>query len=138
MTLETLTKEQTQAVDFFEKKLAFEIGPVGLKYAIAGKEPLQIIDLRTKEFFDKGHVPGAVNILFDELESKLPKLSKDKITIVYCYNITCHLAAKAALLLARAGYPVKELVGGWQDWAAHELPIEKGVKASGCSTSSCA
>lgn len=139
MTTETLTKEAAQAVEFFEKKLAFEIGPIGLKYALQANEPITIVDLRTPEFFAKGHVPGAINISYEELEKSQDQLNKNKVTVVYCYNLTCHLAAKAALLLAKKGYPVKELVGGFNEWAEAELPVEgKQAKGHSCSTSSCA
>lgn len=139
MTTETCTKEAQQAVEFFERKLAFEIGPIGVKYALEAGEPLQVIDLRTEELYQTSHVPGALNISYDDLETAAAKLDKDKTTVVYCYNITCHLAAKAALLLAKKGFKVKELVGGFEDYAKANLKVE-GKEAQSCSSSksSCA
>src|SRR5215467_10235395 len=134
MTAQTLTKDATRAVEFFERKLAYESGPIELNYAIKSKEPLQIIDLRTPELFAKGHIPGAINVAIDELEGYLPKLSKDKPTIVYCYNITCHLSTKAALVFAKNNYPVKELFGGWEEWVERELPVEGKAETSSCSS----
>src|SRR5258708_5748921 len=70
----TLTKETTElAAKFFEAKLACETGPVGLNNWIQNNEKVQIIDLRTPELFAKCHVPTAVNVSYDELESHLPK-----------------------------------------------------------------
>lgn len=138
MAVETLTKEAAKAVEFFEQKLAFEIGPIGLKYALEANEPLTVVDLRTPELFAKSHIPGAINLSYEELEKSTDKLSKDKTTVVHCYGITCHLAAKAALLLAKKGYPVKELFGGFDEWAASELPLESKQSKSSCGTSSCA
>lgn len=136
MTAQTLSKEAARAVEHFESKLAFETGPVELSYAIKGNEPPQIIDLRGPEFYEKGHVPGAVNVSIEQLESYLPKLSKEKTTVVYCYNISCHLSTKAALVLAKNGYPVKELFGGWDDWVQRTLPVEGKAETSSCATSS--
>jgi len=135
MAVETITKEAAQAVQYFESKLAFEIGPVGLHYALKNKEPIQIIDLRTPELYAAGHVPGAINLAYEDLEKNFNKLSKDKTIVVYCYDIVCHLATKAALLLAKKGYKVKELYGGWQDWASHELQVEGKTEKSSCSSS---
>lgn len=129
----TLTKESEQAIQHFERKLNFEIGPIGLDRLIKNGEPVQVIDLRTPELYAAGHVPGALNILFENLESSLGKLNKEATTVVYCYDIVCHLATKAALELAKKGYKVKELVGGYEEWASHDLKQEAG-KAS-CSTS---
>jgi rhodanese-related sulfurtransferase len=133
MATETLTKETAEAVKFFESKLAFEIGPYSLQHAIEEKEPIQVIDLRTPELFAKGHVPGALNIQLEELDSQLNKLSKDKTTVVYCYNITCALSAHAALHLAKKGYKVKELFGGFEDYAKANLKQES--QHGSCATS---
>lgn len=124
MAIETISKEATDAVKYFEGKLAFEIGPIGLSFALRDKEPVQIIDLRTPELYEKGHIPGAINILFENLEKNLDKLSKDKTTVVYCYDIVCHLSTKAAILLAKKGYKVKELAGGYEEWTSHDLTVE--------------
>jgi rhodanese-related sulfurtransferase len=121
----TLTREQQLAVEHFERKLEFEIGPYGIKHAADSGERLQIVDLRTPELFAKGHVPGAVNISFEELEAAASRFDKNAPVVLYCYNITCNLAAKAALALAKKGLRVKELVGGYEEYAKAELPIEK-------------
>jgi len=136
MSTETLTKEQTKAIEFFEQKLAFEIGPIALKYALAAKEPITVVDLRTPELFAKSHIAGAINLSYEDLEKSTSALSKDKTTVVHCYGITCALGAKAALLLAKKGYPVKELFGGFDEYAANDLPLEgNSVKAESCGTS---
>jgi rhodanese-related sulfurtransferase len=138
MTIETLSKESALAVEFFETKLKFETTPYGLNQDLEKKEKLQIIDLRKAELFAQGHVPGAMNLDFADLEAFLPKLDKDTATVVYCYDILCRLATRAALVLAKHGYKVKEMVGGWDSWSDHDFVKEKG--ASSCSTgkSSCA
>jgi len=133
MTTETLTKEQAKAIEFFEQKLAFEIGPIALKYALAANEPITVVDLRTPELYAKSHIPGAINLSYEDLEKSTAALSKDKTTVVHCYGITCALSTKAALLLAKKGYPVKELYGNFDEYAAAQLPLEgTEVKAASC------
>lgn len=134
MTTETLSKETAQAIAFFEAKLNLEIGPVGLHYALKNKESMDIVDLRTPELFAKSHIPSAINLAYEELEKNLNKLHKDRTIVVYCYDHVCNLSAKAALLLAKKGYKVKELVGGFDQWSKHELKIE-GEGATSCSSS---
>jgi len=134
MAVETLSKESTLAVQHFEAKLSFESNPYSLKQAMDNKEKLQIIDLRTPELFAQQHIPGAVNVDFADLEKYLPKLDKTTTTVVYCYNLLCHLATKAALFLAKRGYNVKELMGGWDSWTEYDMPKESG-KTQSCSTS---
>ena len=101
--------------DFFAEKLAFTLGPVELKKMLAeGK--VKLIDVRTKEDFDEGHIPEAISIPKSEILEKLIQLSKENVHVVYCYNAQCHLAAAAALVLAKNGYPVMELDGGFKVW----------------------
>jgi rhodanese-related sulfurtransferase len=134
MTVESPTRI-LDAAAYFEAKLAYEIGPIGLKMAIENGENYTIVDLRTPELFAKGHIPGAINLKFEELDKNLDKLSKDKTTVVYCYDIVCHLSSKAALELAKKGYKVKELVGGFDTWAEKDLKVEgtgQTHKSSSC------
>ena len=135
MAVETVSKESALAVEFFEAKLNYETTPYGLKQTLDKKEKVQIIDLRTPELFAQGHIPGAINVAFDDLEKYLPKLDKDTTTVPYCYDLLCRLATRAALFLAKRGYKVQELAGGWDSWSEHDFAKEKGT-ASSCSTSS--
>jgi rhodanese-related sulfurtransferase len=130
----TLSRETLDAVQHFKAKLEFETGPYGVKDHIDKNEPGKIIDLRDPDTFAKGHIPGAVNVQYEDLGKYLSQLKKDETTIVYCYSITCALATRGALYLAEQGYKVKEMVGGYQEWQnagyVHELK-----SASSCSTS---
>lgn len=127
----TLSKETERAIEHFQSKLAFEIGPFEIKER---KEPFQIIDLRTPELYEKGHIPGAIQVNIEDLDARLSSLKKDVTSVVYCYNITCHLATRAALQLAQKGYKVRELVGGWEEYVKYQLPVEGKTEVSSCST----
>lgn len=135
MTTETLSKEAALAVSYFEQKLAFEIGPVELKMGLERGEKYQIIDLRTAEYYGKGHIPGSQNVLLDKLEAHLSALKPEVTTVVYCYDVLCHLSTKAALALAKKGYKVRELSGGWDGWVERKFAVEGEAGKSSCSSS---
>lgn len=42
-----------------------------------------IVDVRTKEEYEEGHVVGAINIPYDEIDEDV-SLDKDKTIMVYC------------------------------------------------------
>ncbi len=114
----------SQARAYFENKMQFTTGPVELNRMIEQKQNILIVDVRAEEDYKKGHIPGAIN--WPETQwSQTTGLKQDQQTIVYCYSHVCHLAAKAAVHLANAGYPVMELDGGWDGWLEHELPTQK-------------
>ncbi len=116
--------DPVKAKAHFEDKMAFTTGPVELNRLIEQKQDIVLIDVRAEEDFREGHIPGAVNLPQERWDS-LQGLSKDKQNVVYCYSLVCHLAAKAAIKFAGAGFPVMELDGGMRSWREHDLPVQR-------------
>jgi len=124
--------QDTQAAaKYFEEELNFTAVPGTVKKVSEGKLDGIIVDLRKKEHFDKGHIPGAINIPFDKYDgfegkqTEFLQLSKNKINYVYCYELLCNLSQKAAQKFASLGYPVKDMKGGFKAWEEHDYPVEK-------------
>ena len=117
--------DPAQAKAYFENKLAFTTGPVELDRWIKSHENnLLVVDVREAEDYEKGHIPGAINLPKSQWEN--PKgLAKDKTNVVYCYTQQCHLAANACARFAGKGFPVMELEGGFEQWKEHELDVEE-------------
>lgn len=75
-----------------------------------------ILDVRTQEEYDEGHIPGAIVISHDEIaeraEGMLP--DKDQLLLVYCRSgRRSKLAAEA---LVELGYTNIKEFGGIIDW----------------------
>ncbi len=105
-----------EAQDYFARELAYTLGPVELQN-MAEKYDITIVDVRRREDYALGHIADALSIPKDELADNLDQLSKEKITIVYCYNEQCHLGARACMILAEYNYPCMLLEGGFKTWA---------------------
>lgn len=76
-----------------------------------------VVDVRTTEEYNVGHIEGARNIdvLKDSFQAEaVAALPKDKTVAVYCRSGKRSL--KAAGILAKAGYHVINLRGGWLEW----------------------
>ena len=121
-----------EAVKFFAHELDFKTNPHGVNAVLDGKvHNVIIVDVRTAKDYAAGHIPGAINIPcdehdhFDGHESEFKGLQKDKYAYVYCYALLCNLGQKAAKKFASLGYPVKEIVGGWDEWKKGGNRIEK-------------
>ena len=112
--------------DYFKAKLEAELGPHDLKRRLdeEGKE-IVVLDVRKRNGFEEGHIPGAVSIPFEELEERYKELPKDKEIVTYCWNVTCLLCTRAAHLLAKKGYQTQELLGGIEEWQKAKFPVEK-------------
>jgi len=112
----------TAAKEHFAARNAFTTGPHEVTGMIDRKEDIVIVDVRFPTDYRKAHVPGAINLPKGKW-SDAKGLSKDKVTVLYCYNPTCHLAAEAAAELVAQGYPVVEMEGGFSTWEANGYPV---------------
>jgi rhodanese-related sulfurtransferase len=85
-----------------------------------------ILDVRTPEEFAKGHVPGAINIPYDQLGSRLAEIDshKDKDLVLYCKS--GKRAGIAAKTLQTAGFShLLHLDGDMNSWLSKGLPTKK-------------
>lgn len=89
--------------------------PAVLKAALeAGSEEFLLIDVRTREEFQTGHIPGAVLNPVGEIGTRLPDVAKDFPVVVYCRS--GNRSAQAAGILKRAGYTNVTDFGGISRW----------------------
>ncbi|MCL7414553.1 MAG: rhodanese-like domain-containing protein [ANME-2 cluster archaeon] len=83
-----------------------------------------LLDVRTQEEYDAGHIEGAVLIPYDELPDRLDEVPNDLPILVYCR--TARRSAIASTTLTDNGYPdVYNMLGGIVDWEKKGYPIEK-------------
>lgn len=118
-------KHALTAVEYFRAILNYEATPWGLK-SLLPEGKVFVLDVRTPDKFEAGHIPGALNIPMADLTARLAELPKDKAIVVYCSNITCWLSAKAALQLAEKGFTVQRFFGGMEEWSKAGFPVECG------------
>lgn len=78
---------------------------------------ITIIDTRDADQYQKGHIPGAVNIDWRQVLGRRAELPTDRMVLVYCNVGT--LSAQAGLALRLAGMDnVRILQGGFNEWEA--------------------
>lgn len=79
-------------------------------------EQVQLIDSRTPEEFNSGHIPGAVNINIDDenFRAKVNELDKSRPIAVYCRG--GRRSKEAADIMVGCGYDVTELSEGIISW----------------------
>lgn len=78
-------------------------------------QPMQIIDVRIGDSFEKAHVDQAIHVPIQELRSYVPKLDKQLFTVVYCNRGGTSSAAQN--ILSNLGFEdVKILSGGHKQY----------------------
>jgi len=102
------------------------ISPQVLLERQAKKDPsLFVLDVRTAKEFAEGHVPGAVNVPYDQVASRLAQIPKDKDVVLYCRS--GRRAGLAAGVLEANGYKeLKQLQGDMEAWLKEGRPVEGG------------
>ncbi|GGX70717.1 ArsR/SmtB family transcription factor [Saccharospirillum salsuginis] len=82
-----------------------------------------LLDVRPEDEFEAGHLPDAINIPLDRLESWLDRVPKDKDIVAYCRGPYCVMSHEAAQRLRKLGYRVRRFEEGVPEWKAAGLPV---------------
>lgn len=88
-----------------------------------------ILDVRTPQEFEKGHLKDAVNFNWNDesFASRVAKMDKSEPVFVYC--LSGGRSAAAAKTMRELGFKqVYEMVGGMLKWRAAKLPETEDVK----------
>ena len=77
-----------------------------------------LIDVLKPESFEKGHIPGAINIPLKKVASEAKKrFDKDQEIIVYCSDEECSASPAAGKKLEDIGFSnVTHFKGGKKEW----------------------
>ena len=88
-----------------------------------GDETLYVLDVRSPEEYASGHVPGAINIPYDQIAARIAEVPKDKDVVLYCKS--GRRAGIAAEVLAGQGYNrLQHLEGDIVAWVEKGRPLE--------------
>ena len=85
-----------------------------------------ILDVRSAEEFNSGHIKGALNIDIRQPDafSKIDKLNKNAKYIVHCR--TNHRSGMAVEHMMQSGFKnIYQMMDGWSGWLTNNLPVQK-------------
>jgi rhodanese-related sulfurtransferase len=96
-----------------------------LEHQAKHADHLFVLDVRSPEEFREGHVPGAVNVPYDQIAARIAEVPKDKDVVLYCRS--GRRAGIAADVLAANGYTrLSHLEGDMPAWIAQGRPVVEG------------
>lgn len=90
------------------------------------------VDARDPDFFEMGHIPGAVNLPVRNFDQVFPRVKQLLLTaprlIIYCENANCEMSVELTDKLLLAGIAHVEIFpGGIEEWQAEGQPMEAGL-----------
>ena len=102
-----------------------EIDPARTADAIASDDSPAVIDVRERDEWEEGHLPGAVWVPRGNLESRIEQAVPDKDSPVIVYCAAGSRSAFAAKTLDELGYTnVSSLAGGFTEWKRNGFPYD--------------
>ena len=104
-----------------------ELEPVSAREVLERlrKGLVTVLDVRPPEEYTSGHLPGAINVPMEKLETYLSKLPKRREVIAYCRGPYCLMSFDAVEKLRQRGFKAKRMVDGYPEWRAAGLPVER-------------
>ena len=92
-------------------------------------EKVCLLDVRTQDEFQSGHIPGTTCIPLQDMEKRISEIPKDKPILLSCQS--GNRSAKARQLLESLGYnQVFEVDGGFLAWSAAGFPVKRLSRTS--------
>jgi rhodanese-related sulfurtransferase len=84
------------------------------------------VDARDEKDFNEGHIQGAVNVPYHNLEqykSRLNQFSKSQVLVIYC-SAGCDVSIDLAYALVKEGFSKLYIFrGGWDEWKSAGYPV---------------
>ena len=88
-----------------------------------------LLDVRPREEYQAGHIPGALCVPLEELEEHLAKLPEGQEIVAYCRGPYCVLAVEAVERLKARGFKAHRMEDGVVEWRSLGLPVEEAATA---------
>ena len=96
-----------------------------IKDKLNSEEKPYILDVRTDEEYERGHIKNVVHIPLDSLRENLEKIDKSKEIYVHCF--TGLRSYIACMILKQNGYNVKNIIGGQYFMEVNGINFEKDI-----------
>ncbi len=122
-------QEQKLIRDYYATENLVSVSPHGMRLKMdAGEFNAVLVDLRSAEEYEAGHITGSINIpaykdkntpdygAVERIVESFKLIPKEKEIIVYCYSTACMTSRKIGKMLVEHGIFVKHLNIGWNEW----------------------
>src|SRR5918994_3129893 len=107
------------------KQLRSEIAEISTSDAAALADSPVFVDVRDRDEWDEGHIPGAIHVPRSFLESRIESAVPDRERSIVVYCASGNRSAFATRTLEELGYTdVRNLAGGYVDWKRNGLPTQ--------------
>ncbi|NLO36054.1 MAG: rhodanese-like domain-containing protein, partial [Clostridiaceae bacterium] len=86
------------------------------KAALDKDQDIHLIDVRTREEYREGHIPGSLHVSLDQLPWQLEQKLTNKAARIFVYCLSGSRSSQACRFLQRQGYNNVTNIGGIMNW----------------------
>jgi rhodanese-related sulfurtransferase len=90
------------------------------------RQEVVVIDVRPRQEYESGHIPGAISMPLDEIPNRIVELRPDRDIVAYCRGPYCVLSPQAVNVLRQHGLQARRLEDGLPEWRLAGLPMAAG------------
>ena len=83
-----------------------------------------LLDVRTKEEYESGYIPGAINIPLSDINENVVSSLPDKSQMILVYCRSGNRSKQASDKLSRLGYTYIIEIGGINSWKGEIIKID--------------
>jgi rhodanese-related sulfurtransferase len=118
-----------ETLDRLRSRLRFETDCWDVHQGLRAPNPdFVLVDVRSREAYERGHVAGAVHIPRRTItRENLRAYAPDTLFVTYCDGPHCNGSTRGAIAFAELGYRVKEMIGGVTGWLDEGFQLEVGA-----------
>ena len=127
-SLKTVNQKKEDSVKNAQNQVQDFAKPIDIKIDFAKAlfdKKYRFLDARDLSDYGAGHIQGALNIPFHEIDKykdRLNDLPKDQVYVTYCSS-ACDVSIDMAYFMAKMGFKkVYIFHGGWDEWKAAGYP----------------
>ncbi|MEI6222746.1 MAG: rhodanese-like domain-containing protein [bacterium] len=100
------------------------VSPDDVQKALATKDQIVLLDVRTKDEYSQGKIVGSVHLPLSDLESNISSVVPDKASTIYVYCLSGGRSASAVGILSKMGYTKAfTMSGGIGMWKVKGFPV---------------
>jgi rhodanese-related sulfurtransferase len=94
-----------------------------IQQTLSNDPMVQLVDVRSRAEWLKGHLPAAISVPLLDLESRAQLIDPSRASLVYCYE-GFRATTAASILRRESSGEIGILIDGVEGWSALGLPLE--------------
>lgn len=118
-----LAEVEQVARRYIEDKDGFDAVTLPELRRLVRKGEVTVVDVRPRQEFDSGHIPGALSIPVAELKRRLRELPRKREVVAYCRGPYCVFSLEAVTLLRKRGFKARRTDDGLPGWRQAGNPV---------------